>query len=207
MTITQDKITQDEMTPDRALTVLKEGNSRFVNKTMTNRNLMEQVDKTSTGQYPYATILGCIDSRVPAEQVFDVGIGDIFNVRIAGNFVNEDILGSMEFATKLAGTKVIVVLGHTMCGAIKGACDNAKLGNLTGMLSKLMPAVEAVPSELGEASSANTPYVLKAGEINVHQTVDNIRKMSPVIADMESNGELKIVGAMYDIATGKVEFY
>ena len=207
MTITQDKIAQDQMTPEKALNILKEGNARFASKSMINRNLMEQVEKTSTGQYPYATILGCIDSRVPAEQVFDVGIGDIFNIRIAGNFVNEDILGSMEFATKLAGTKVIVVLGHTLCGAIKGACDDAKLGNLTGMLAKLMPAVKSVPNELGESSSANTPFVLKAGELNVHQTVENIRNMSPVIADMESKGELKIVGAMYDIATGKVEFY
>ncbi len=207
MTITQDKVAQDQMTPDSALQALKEGNSRFVSKSMTNRNLIEQVEKTSTGQYPYATILGCIDSRVPAEQVFDVGIGDIFNIRIAGNFVNEDILGSMEFATKLAGTKVIVVLGHTMCGAIKGACDDAKLGNLTGMLAKLKPAVEAVPSELGEASSSNKPFVLKAGENNVHLSVENIRKNSSVIAEMEANGELKIVGAMYDISTGKVEFY
>jgi len=206
-TITQNKVSQSEMTPDKAIDFLKEGNRRFVNNKLTSRDHLEQVNKTATGQFPFATILGCIDSRVPAEQVFDVGIGDIFNVRIAGNFVNEDILGSMEFATKLAGTKVVVVLGHTMCGAIKGACDDAQLGNLTGMLAKLMPAVKAVPDSYGKASSSNTEYVLKAGEINVHQTVENIRNNSPLIAGMEENGELKIVGAMYDIATGKVEFY
>ena len=153
--------TQATMTPQKALQYLKEGNLRFQNNLKAHRNLLEQVNDTSDGQFPFATILSCIDSRVSAELVFDQGLGDIFSVRIAGNFVNEDILGSMEFASKLAGTKLIVVLGHTSCGAVKGACDDAKLGNLTAMLSKIKPAVAAVkePKDKSLRNSSNSDFV------------------------------------------------
>lgn len=203
------KETQATMTPEKSLTFLKEGNERFQNNLKANRNLLEQVNDTSEGQFPFATILSCIDSRVSAELVFDQGLGDIFSVRIAGNFVNEDILGSMEFGCKLAGTKLIVVLGHTSCGAIKGACDHARLGNLTALINKIEPAVEAVtePADESIRNSKNLEFVDKVAAKNVELTIKNIRKQSPVLAEMEENGEIKIVGAMYDIASGAVEFY
>ena len=201
--------TQATMTPQKSLQYLKEGNQRFQNNLKANRNLLEQVNDTSDGQFPFATILSCIDSRVSAELVFDQGLGDIFSVRIAGNFVNEDILGSMEFACKLAGTKLIVVLGHTSCGAVKGACDDAKLGNLTTMLSKIKPAVEAVaePSDKSLRNSKNPEFVDSVAEKNVQLTIDRIHQESPVLSEMEKNGEIKIVGAMYDINTGAVTFF
>ena len=177
------KQTQEAMSPDAALIALKDGNKRFVTSTQVSRDLMQQVADTSAGQYPFATILHCIDSRVSAELVFDQGIGDLFSIRIAGNFVNEDILGSMEFATKLAGTKVVVVLGHTACGAVKGACDHAKLGNLTGMLEKIAPAVTAVtePTDAALRTSSNIDFVNRVAVKNVHMAIDNLRAMSPVI--------------------------
>ncbi len=200
--------TQATMTPQKALQYLKEGNQRFQNNLKANRNLLEQVNDTSDGQFPFATILSCIDSRVSAELVFDQGLGDIFSVRIAGNFVNEDILGSMEFASKLAGTKLIVVLGHTSCGAIKGACDDAKMGNLTTMLEKIKPAVHAVklPKEEAQRNSKNLDFVDAVAEKNVSLTIDKIRNLSPVLKEMEDNNEIDIVGAMYDINTGAVSF-
>ncbi|MEN8858484.1 MAG: carbonic anhydrase family protein [Flavobacteriaceae bacterium] len=201
--------TQAAITPDAAIDLLKEGNQRFQTNKEVNRNLLEQVAETSTGQYPFATILHCVDSRVSAELVFDQGIGDIFSIRIAGNFVNEDILGSMEFTCKLAGTKVIVVLGHTACGAVKGACDDARLGNLTTLLSKLKPAVEAVsePSDANLRNSKNIDFVNNVAEKNVYMTINNIRMKSPVLQEMEEYGDIKIVGAMYDIKDGSVTFY
>ena len=201
--------TQATMTPQKSLDYLKEGNIRFQNNLKANRNLLEQVNDTSEGQFPFATILSCIDSRVSAELVFDQGLGDIFSVRIAGNFINTDILGSMEFACKLAGTKLIVVLGHTACGAVKGACDDAKLGNLTSMLSKIKPAVEAVaePKDASLRNSSNPEFVDNVASKNVLLAIDNIMKDSPVLAEMANNGDIKIVGAMYDINTGAVDFY
>ena len=201
--------TQSTMTPQKSLQYLKEGNQRFQNNLKANRNLLEQVNDTSDGQFPFATILSCIDSRVSAELVFDQGLGDIFSVRIAGNFVNEDILGSMEFASKLAGTKLIVVLGHTSCGAIKGACDDAKMGNLTNMLAKIKPAVEAVtePKEKDLRNSKNLDFVDSVSEKNVKLTIENIRKHSPILKEMEDNNEIDIVGGMYDINTGAVTFF
>lgn len=201
--------TQATMTPQKSLDYLKEGNVRFQNNLKANRNLLEQVNDTSEGQFPFATILSCIDSRVSAELVFDQGLGDIFSVRIAGNFINTDILGSMEFACKLAGTKLIVVLGHTACGAVKGACDDAKLGNLTSMLSKIKPAVEAVaePKDASLRNSSNPEFVDNVASKNVLIAIDNIMKDSPVLAEMANNGDIKIVGAMYDINTGAVDFY
>ncbi|MBT2160131.1 carbonic anhydrase family protein [Zobellia barbeyronii] len=203
------KETQSTMTPEKALNFLKEGNQRFQNNLKANRNLLEQVNDTSEGQFPFATILSCIDSRVSAELVFDQGLGDIFSIRIAGNFSNEDILGSMEFACKLAGTELVVVLGHTSCGAIKGACDHARLGNLTALINKIEPAVDAVkePADESLRNSKNLDFVDKVSEKNVLLTIDNIRKNSPVLAEMEDNGEIKIVGAMYDVSNGEVTFY
>ncbi|MFQ3237754.1 MAG: carbonic anhydrase [Olleya marilimosa] len=201
--------TQATMTPQKAIDFLKEGNQRFQNNLKANRNLLEQVNDTSDGQFPFATILSCIDSRVSAELVFDQGLGDVFSVRIAGNFVNEDILGSMEFACKLAGTKVIVVLGHTSCGAVKGACDHAEMGNLTKLIQKITPAVNAVtePKDESLRTSKNLEFVDEVSKKNVHLTIDRIHAESPILAEMEKNGEIKIVGAMYDINTGAVDFY
>jgi carbonic anhydrase len=204
----QTKETQAVMTPNAALEALKDGNSRFINNTQVSRNLLEQVADTSTGQFPFATVLHCIDSRVSAELIFDQGFGDVFSIRIAGNFVNEDILGSMEFATKLAGTKVIVILGHTACGAVKGACDHARLGNLTGLIQKIEPAVAAVvePTDERLRTSKNIEFVNTVAIKNVHMAIDNLRAMSPVLKEMEDNGEIKVVGAMYHIENGQVQF-
>ena len=204
----QTKASQDAISPAKALELLKEGNQRFTSKKQVERDLTLQVEQTSTGQFPFATVLSCIDSRVPAELVFDQGIGDIFSVRIAGNFVNSDILGSMEFASKLAGTKLILVLGHTACGAVKGACDHAELGNLTGMLDNIAPAVDAItePTDAAERTSANIDFVNAVGTKNVELTIDRIHEESPVLAEMEQAGEIQIVGGIYDIATGKVNF-
>mgnify|MGYP005991702059 CR=1 FL=1 len=203
------KETQANISPVQAIDLLKEGNERFQTNKAVKRDLLNQVSDTSSGQYPFATILSCIDSRVSSELIFDQGIGDIFSARVAGNFVNEDILGSMEFACKLAGTKVVVVLGHTACGAVKGACDDAKLGNLTALISKIKPAVEAVvePTDSNLRNSSNIDFVNTVAEKNVHLTIDNIRLQSPVLKEMEDEGSIKIVGAMYDIHSGKVTFY
>ena len=206
---THTKETQSKMTPESSLQNLREGNKRFQENVRLSRNLVQQVRETASGQYPYATVLSCIDSRVSSELIFDQGMGDLFSIRIAGNFVNEDILGSMEFACKLAGTKVIVVLGHTACGAVKGACDDAKLGNLTALISKLKPAVEAVtePVDTSKRNSGNIDFVNNVAEKNVYMTIENIREKSPVLKEMEDNGEIKIIGAMYDIKDGSVTFY
>lgn len=205
----QTKDAQAKMTPNKSLEYLREGNKRFQKNLKANRDLIEQVNDTSKGQFPFATILSCIDSRVSSELIFDQGIGDIFSVRIAGNFVNADILGSMEFACKLAGTKLIVVLGHTACGAVKGACDDAKLGNLTGMLAKIKPAVKAVaePKDENLRNSSNIEFVDNVSAKNVQLTIARIIEESDVLAAMENNGEIKIIGAMYDINTGGVTFY
>ncbi|ALM22118.1 carbonic anhydrase [Nonlabens sp. MIC269] len=207
--ITQNKETQAAMTPQAALKELKEGNQRFVGQQQISRNFNEQIQSTSTGQFPFATVLHCIDSRVSAEHIFDQGIGDLFSVRIAGNFVNEDILGSMEFATKLAGTKVILVLGHTACGAIKGACDHARMGNLTTLINKLEPAVEAVkePKEEDQRTSKNIDFVNAVAKQNVLMTIENILKKSEVIRELVEDEDVLLVGGMYDISTGSVDFY
>ena len=200
---------QAKITPDLAIQLLKDGNKRFVENTKINRNLMEQVNQTSEGQYPFATILSCIDSRVSAELVFDQGIGDIFSIRIAGNIVNKDILGSMEFASKVAGTKAIVVLGHTNCGAVKGACDGIELGNLTHLLDKITPAMDLIddPKEKSLRNSKNIDFVDAVANANVDRTVEMIRKNSPILAEMEQAGAIKIVSGMYDIQTGVVTFH
>jgi len=201
--------TQTTMTPEKSLQHLKEGNQRFQLNLKVNRDLIDQVSDTSEGQYPFATILSCIDSRVSSELIFDLGIGDVFSARVAGNFVNEDILGSMEFACKLAGTKLVVVLGHTACGAVKGACDDAKLGNLTNMLAKIKPAVKAVtyPEDSNLRNSSNIEFVNNVAAKNVQLTIERILNESEVLAEMQNNGEIKIIGGMYDIHSGSVTFY
>ena len=203
------KETQAAMTPELSLQALKDGNQRFINATQVVRDLNAQVDATSNGQYPFATVLHCIDSRVSAEHVFDQGIGDLFSIRIAGNFVNEDILGSMEFACKLAGTKVLVVLGHTACGAVKGACDHARMGNLTALINKIEPAVDAVelPENESMRNSSNIDFVNSVAAKNVEMTLNDIRNKSEILKEMEVNGDLIIIGGMYNITNGKVTFY
>jgi carbonic anhydrase len=198
---------QAATTPDKALQMLKEGNKRFVSGRMHQRDLMAQVKATASGQYPFAVVIGCIDSRVPPELVFDLGIGDIFSPRIAGNFVNTDIIGSTEFATRLAGAKLILVLGHTECGAVKGACDNAQLGNLTHTLSNIMPAVYSVSNVSGGRDSKNAAFVQKVAEANVRLTVEALTDRSGVLQDLVAKGNLKVAGAMHDVATGRVTFY
>ena len=205
---TQDaKACQEAVTPQLILDRFKQGNARFASGKPTQRNYLKQVKATAARQNPLASVLSCIDSRAPAEIVFDQGIGDLFNVRVAGNIVNEDVLGSLEFGSKVEGAKLIVVLGHTSCGAIKGACDDVKLGNLTGLLGKIKPAMSKVPNDGKDRSSKNYAFVEMVAEQNVRLTVEMIRAKSPVLKEMEDKGEIKIVGAMYDLSTGKVKWY
>jgi len=190
-----------------AIQLLKDGNQRFLNKSTITRDFNKQINLTTTGQYPFASVVSCIDSRIPTEIIFDQGIGDIFNARVAGNFVNEDILGSLEFACKLAGSKLIVIMGHTSCGAVKGACDHAELGNLTGMLAKIKPAMAKVVTDEGvDRSSKNIDFVNKVAIENVHLTIANLKANSPVLKEMIDSAEIDVVGAMYDVRTGKVSF-
>lgn len=204
---THSKETQTNLTPDAAIEILKEGNERFVKNLKANRNLLQQVNETSTGQFPFATILSCIDSRTSAELIFDQGLGDVFSIRIAGNILNEDILGSMEFATKVVGTKVLVVLGHTKCGAIVGACNHVEMGNLTTLLKKIQPAINNEKTTTENRDGSNATFVKNVTELNVQLTIERIRKESPIVAEMEQKGEIKIVGGMYDVETGLVNFY
>ena len=197
---------RDKMTPDEILAALKRGNANFSKGLRSSRNYLNEQKVSAKGQYPSAVILSCIDSRAPAEVIMDLGIGDIFNARVAGNISNDDILGSMEFACKLEGAKVVLVMGHTSCGAIKGAIDNAELGNLTGLLAKIKPAMKATTLK-GELSSKNGAYVDAVAQKNVELTMADIRKKSPVLAELESKGMIKIAGAMYNLETAKVNFF
>lgn len=198
---------QNAITPSMALNLLKDGNKRFVNNLKFNRNLLQQANETSDGQHPFAVILSCIDSRTSAELIFDQGLGDIFSIRIAGNIVNEDILGSMEFGCKVAGAKAIVVLGHKKCGAIKGACDNVALGNLTGLIEKIKPAVDQETTTTENRTSSNANFVENVAELNVSLSVKNILLKSPIIAEMVKNEEITIVGGVHDISSGEVKFF
>lgn len=198
---------QESISPRKALNLLKEGNTRFMFNLKANRDLLQQVNDTRNGQWPFATILSCIDSRTSAELIFDQGLGDVFSVRIAGNIVNTDILGSLEFACKVAGSKLIVVLGHTKCGAVKGACDHVEMGNLTELLSKLQPSVYQEKETLENRNSSNSTFVENVATLNVKRTVKAIIERSFILEQMVENGEIGIVGAMYNIDTGKVEFY
>lgn len=204
---TLNKEIQDSISPIAALEILKNGNNRFINNLKAHRNLLEQVNETRNGQWPFAIILSCIDSRTSAELIFDQGLGDVFSVRIAGNIINTDILGSMEFACKVAGSKLIVVLGHSKCGAIKGACDHVEMGNLTELLSKIQPAVYQEQSTLENRNSSNTNFVENVAEINVKRSVKNIIERSSVLDQMIKNGEIGIIGAMHNIENGEVTFY
>ena len=198
---------QAAITPAMALDLLKDGNKRFVNNLKVNRNLLQQANETSDGQHPFAVILSCIDSRTSAELIFDQGLGDIFSVRIAGNIINEDILGSMEFACKVAGSKIIVVLGHTKCGAVKGACDHIEMGNLTALLSKIRPAVDDEKTTTANRNSGNSEFVENVATINVNRTVKSILERSPILKELIENGNVGIVGGIHDITTGSVTFY
>ncbi|MES2545755.1 MAG: carbonic anhydrase family protein [Bacteroidota bacterium] len=204
---TLNKELQASITPRKALELLVDGNNRFVNNLKAHRNLLEQVNDTRDGQWPFATILSCIDSRTSAELIFDQGLGDVFSVRIAGNIVNTDILGSMEFACKVAGSKLIVVLGHSKCGAVKGACDHVEMGNLTELLSKIQPAVYQETQTLTERNAKNASFVENVAEINVKRNVKNIIERSFILEQMIESGEIGIIGAMHNIETGEVTFY
>jgi len=201
---TQTKEIQQQLSSQDAHRILVEGNRRFVQNLKIQRDLKEQVVTTSEGQYPFAVVLSCIDSRVPAELVFDQGIGDIFSVRVAGNIVNEDILGSMEYACKVAGSKIVVVLGHTKCGAVNAACNDVELGNITSLLSKVKPAVDFIRKN-GEKMSDSA--IEEVAIQNVKVSIDRIRQESPILADMEDTGQIKIVGALYDVHSGEVDFF
>jgi carbonic anhydrase len=200
------KAQRDRMTPEQIIEAMKEGNRRFRRGERKNRDYLREQRASAKGQYPAAVLLSCIDSRAPAEVIMDLGIGDIFNCRVAGNVANEDILGSMEFACKLAGAKVVLVMGHTACGAIKGAIDNAQLGNLTGLLAKIKPAVQAT-TYAGERSASNYSFVDAVARKNVELTLANIRKDSPVLAELASSGTIRMTGAIYNLETGDVEFF
>ncbi len=198
---------QSQLSPAQAIDLLKEGNARFVNKAPLSRDYASQISDTASGQFPLAAVVSCIDSRIPTEIVFDQGIGDVFNARIAGNFVNEDILGSLEFACKVAGAKAILIMGHTACGAVKGACDKAELGNLTQMLAKITPAVDAVETPEGtDRSSANAEFVDSVAVANVELAIADLKAKSAVLNEMIEAGEITIAGAMYDVKSGEVSF-
>jgi carbonic anhydrase len=201
--------TQASITPARALEILKEGNGRFVNNLKVNRNLLQQANDTREGQWPFAVILSCIDSRTSAELIFDQGLGDVFSIRIAGNVVNTDIIGSLEFACKVAGSKLIVVLGHTNCGAVKGACDHVEMGNLTELLSKIQPAVyeETLTSQLEKRTSKNKTFVENVADLNVKRSVKTIVNRSYILEQMIEKGEIAIIGAKHHLDSGKVVFY
>lgn len=201
--------TQATITPDRALQILKEGNARFVNNLRINRNLLQQANETRDGQWPFATIVSCIDSRTSAELIFDQGLGDIFSVRIAGNVINTDILGSLEFACQFAGSRLIVVMGHTSCGAIKGACDHVELGNLTELLSKIAPAVyeESQAVDADSRTSSNQTFVENVADRNVRRSVRSVLTRSYILEQLIVSGAVAVIGAKHDLATGSVTFF
>ncbi|MDB5193977.1 MAG: Carbonic anhydrase [Segetibacter sp.] len=204
-TLTQEM--QAAITPAMALELLKEGNKRFMSNLKINRNLLQQANETSDGQHPVAVILSCIDSRTSAELIFDLGLGDVFSVRIAGSIINEDILGSMEFGCKVAGSKIIVVLGHTKCGAVKGACDHVEMGNLTALLTKIRPAVDDELTTKENRNSTNSEFVEKVAIINVKRTVKSIIERSPILKEMIEKGEIEIIGGIHNITDGQVTFF
>ncbi len=201
---TQTKEIQENLTPKTAHQILVDGNKRFIENLKAQRNLKDQVKKTSKGQYPFAVIHSCIDSRVPVELIFDQGIGDVFSSRVAGNIINEDVLGSMEYACKVAGSKIVVVLGHSKCGAVTSACKHVELGNITPLLNKIKPAVDLITENNNEL---NENQIEEVAALNVNLSIERIRQESPILAEMEKNGEIEIIGAIYDVATGVVDFF
>lgn len=204
---THTKESQDKISPQKALEFLKEGNLRFVNKLKIDRNLLKQVNQTSEGQFPFATILSCIDSRISAELIFDQGLGDIFSIRIAGNVLNEDILGSMEYACNIVKSKVIVVLGHTNCGAIISACNNVEVGHLTSLLKKIEPAIENEVTTLNERNGYNVSFVNNVCINNVNQSINQIREKSEILRYLENSGDIILIGGLYSVETGVVKFF
>ena len=198
---------RDKLTPEEAVEVLKAGNERFVKNLKARRNLLEQVNETSDGQYPFAAILSCMDSRTSAELIFDQGLGDIFSLRIAGNILNNDILGSLEFATKIAGSKVIVVLGHTKCGAITAACNNMTLGNLTSLLQKIKPVIDKETETKDRRDGSNQNFVFNVTKLNVQITMDDIKNKSGIISELLHSRNIGVVGGIYDVDTGRVDFF
>lgn len=205
---TQTKEIQQHLTPEIALQILKAGNARFMKNLKINRNLLQQLNETYDGQYPFAVVLSCIDSRASSELIFDQGLGDLFSIRIAGNILNDDIIGSMEFACKVSGAKIIVVVGHSRCGAIKGACDDVQLGKLTDLLAKIKPVVEKVRDpEATDQNSKNEEFVSKVAEANVFNVIEEIKGRSEILREMLEQKQIGIVGAMYDLQTGHIDFY
>jgi carbonic anhydrase len=204
---TMTKEQRDKLSPQEVIKRIKEGNQRFLKGSPIKRDDLQDQAKTAGGQYPEGVVLSCIDSRVPASIVFDTGIGDVFNARVAGNFVNTDIAGSLEFSCKVAGAKVIIVMGHTRCGAISGACDGVELGNITSMLANIKPAVDAVQDVEGKRSSENSEFVEAVAKANVLMTMKKIKEISPVLKEMADKNEIAIIGCMYDLETGKATFY
>lgn len=200
------KEAQDAISPAQAIDILKKGNERFIGNLRANRNLLQQVNETSDSQHPFAVILSCIDSRASAELIFDQGLGDIFSIRIAGNVLNEDILGSMEFACKVSGAKAIVVIGHTKCGAVRGACDGVKMGNLTNLLVKLQPAIDEETTTHVHRNSSNSAFVEKVAVLNVRHTIRQVLARSEILKSMVDAGQIAIVGGIYNVETGKVDF-
>lgn len=198
---------QLNITPDQAIDLLQKGNQRFIQNLRFNRNLLHQVNETADGQYPFASILSCIDSRTPAELIFDQGLGDIFSIRIAGNIVNDDIIGSLEFSCKIAGSKLIVVLGHTNCGAIKGACDEAKLGYLTQLLNKIIPAIQKETHFKVNRNGSNLSYVNEVAKINVKNSMDAIINQSDIIRELITSKKIKMIGGLYDVVSGEASFF
>ena len=203
---THTKNSQETTTPREGLEFLREGNFRFVNNLKSNRNLLKQVNETRDGQYPFATVLSCIDSRTSAELIFDQGLGDIFSIRIAGNVINDDILGSMEFACNISGAKLIVVLGHTKCGAIRGACDHLQMGNLSTLLNKIQPSVYYERTVKDDRTSENREFVEKVCRIQVKRSVELVIEQSIILREMIEKGDVGLIGAIYDVKTGIVEF-
>ncbi len=201
------KETQDKVTPQKALEYLKEGNRRFLNNLRADRNLLKQVNQTSEGQFPFAAILSCIDSRTSAELIFDQGLGDIFSIRIAGNVLNDDILGSMEYACSMANSKIVVVLGHTKCGAIISACHEIRSGHFTGLISKIRPAIERETITIHSRNGFNYEFVNRVSLLNVNHVISQIRNQSQILRDLEHEGKILIMGAFYNIDTGAVEFF
>ena len=201
------KDSQDKITPQKALEFLKEGNLRFINNLKTDRNLLKQVNQTSEGQFPFATIFSCIDSRTSAELIFDQGLGDIFSIRIAGNVLNEDILGSMEYACNIVKSKILVVLGHTNCGAVISACNNVEVGNLTFLLRKIKPAIESEVTIIKERNGNNVNFVNNVCINNVNQTIKQVREQSIILRNLENNGDIIVIGGLYSVETGVVNFF
>ena len=198
---------QDQITPQEAVNMLKQGNGRFLQNQKADRNLLQQVNDTQNGQFPFAAIVSCMDSRTSAELIFDLGLGDIFSIRVAGNIINEDVLGSLEYAAKVVGSKLLVVLGHTKCGAVKGACDHVELGHLTKLLAKIEPAVQEETETQDNRTAANPVFVENVSKNNVKRSVQEVLRQSDIIRELVDAGEVGIIGAMYDVTTGSVEFY